>query len=224
MSGICAVWHKESPAQAAQTLRAVTGGLGLAPDEHVGQAMDGTACVSVSARFGTQQIYQNPRVLLVADAQLCNEEELSASAATGEDIPASRKTAVLLAALYERFGCDFVEKLRGDFSVILWDRRERRWLAAIDGFGVKRLVYYSDGKVLLLATRMNALMQSGLIDSSINPRAIANVLNFGNNLGPETVFTNISRLLPGNLLTASDGAPASPEILGHAVCRRRRRR
>ena len=127
-----------------------------------------------------------------------------ASAGWGK-ISQNQKTAALLAALYERHGCDFVEKLRGSFSVILWDRQDRKLLAAIDGFGMNRLVYYADGKILLVATRIDALMRTGAIDSKINPHTIANVLNHGANLGPETVFTNVPRLLPGNLLLASDG-------------------
>ena len=205
MSGICAVWLKENPARVAEMLAAVAGGLSLAPKEGVEQLRDGSAGVAVSARFGTQQIYQNARLMLVCDAQLYNLEDLRRTCASREEVAENQKTAALLAALYERIGCDFVEKLQGSFSVIVWDRRERKLLAAIDGFGMNRLAYYADGKVLLVATRIDALMRSGLIDSKINPRAIANVLNFSANLGPQTVFADVPRLLPGNLLIGSDG-------------------
>jgi asparagine synthase (glutamine-hydrolysing) len=204
MSGICAVWRKENPGQAAETLAAVVGGLSLASNERPRQLIDGATGLAVSARFGTQQIYQNARVLLAADAQLYNEDDLAQSAGALKDVPDGNKTAALLVSLYERFGCDFVEKLRGNFSVIVWDRRERRLLAAIDGFGVNRLFYYSDGKILLVATRIDALLRAGAVDPKINPRAIPNILNFSANLGPETVFEKISRLLPGNLLVASE--------------------
>ena len=92
-----------------------------------------------------QQIWRDRHVMLACDTDLLNEAELTA--AVGQRAEASNlrsTTAALLAALYERFGCDFVEKLRGAFSVVLWDRRERRFLAAIDGFGMKRLVYYHE--------------------------------------------------------------------------------
>jgi len=203
MSGICAVWRKDHPGQAAEMLTAVAGGLCLAPEDRMEQAVDGGAGVAVAARFGTQQIYQDARILLVCDAQLYNEEELAGTLGGLKEIPAQQQTAALLAALYGRTGRDFVEKLRGGFSVIVWDRRERELLAAIDGFGMNRLVYYDAGNVLLVATRIDALMRSGEIDPKVNPRAIANVLNFGANLGPDTVFQGVPRLLPGNLLIAS---------------------
>ncbi len=203
MSGICAVWHRENFGRVTETLSAVTAGLSLTPEEEVQRRIDGSAGIAVSARFGTQQIYENSRVLLFCDAQLYNEKELGNTSGRQEEVAENQKTAALLAALYEKSGCEFVEKLQGCFSVIVWDRREKKLLAAIDGFGMSRLAYFDNGKVLLVATRIDALMRSGEPDAKINPRAIANVLNIGANLGPDTAFTSIRRLLPGNLLLAS---------------------
>ncbi len=106
----------------------------------------------------------------------------------------------MLATLYDRFGAGFVGKLRGAFSFVLWDRRERKLLAAVDGVGVKRLVYYHDAKTLLIASRIDAITRHYGIDREINPRAIANVLNFSANLAPETIFAKVHRLAPGTLL------------------------
>jgi len=203
MSGICAVWRREKPGRTAETLASISRGLSLAASEWIGQETDQSAGVGVSGRFASQQLYENPRVLIACDAELHNEDELRGSTGDREQVAGRGQTAALLAALYERFGCGFVEKLRGAFSLILWDRRERKWLAAIDGFGIKRLVYYQDRKVLLLASRVDALVRSGGIDLEINPRGIANVLNFTANLAPETILNGVHRLSPGTLLVDS---------------------
>ena len=116
-----------------------------------------------------------------------------------------------------------MDKLRGGFSVILWDLVEQRLVAAIDGFGIKRLAWYEDKKGVLIASRADAL-RAGTERLEINPRAIANVLNFSANLAPETIFTGVHRLLPGMVLTASQRADADGALLGHALrdwCRRR---
>ena len=152
----------------------------------------------MSARFAGQQIYRDRRVLLACDAELLNEKELAAAA--GATVPT---TAALLAALYERFGAGFVEKLRGAFSLVLFDRLQKQWLAAIDGFGIKRLAYYRDEKVFCIASRVDALARCGEVGLEINPRAIANVLNFSANLAPETVFTKVQRIIPGAMLVVS---------------------
>lgn len=204
MSGICAVLRQNNPGSATRTLALMSGGLSLPGPEQFEQKTAQNAGVGVSSRFATQQVYEGPSVLIACDAKLYNEDELARLVETKE-APANARTAALLAGLYERFGCDFLEKLRGSFSLVLWNQRERTMLAAIDGFGVNRLVYYQDANVLLVTTRIDALVQSGEVDVNVNPRAIANVLNYSANLGPETTLTNIYRLPPGTFLLASPG-------------------
>ena len=176
-------------------------------NDRVDRLMDVSAGVAVAARFSTQQIFSNSRLLIACDADLYNENELKGGAGDGSEVPENARTAALLAALYERFGSSFVEKLRGGFSVVLWDRRERTLLAAIDGFGIKRLVYHRHARGLIVAARINAVAQYAKSNLQINPRAIANVLNYSANLAPETIFTGVHRLTPGTLLVASDGNP-----------------
>ena len=201
MSGICAVWRRDHPEQVSEILGAVSGGLFLNAAERGERITAPEIGLAVSARFATQQAYQDPRVMIACDADLNNEEELRGLASRREGIG----TAALLAALYDTFGSGFVEKLRGSFSFVLWDHRTRTLVAAVDGVGVKRLVYYDDGKVLLIASRIDALARYRGTDREINPRAIANVLNFSANLAPETIFARVHRLAPGTLLRFVDG-------------------
>jgi asparagine synthase (glutamine-hydrolysing) len=201
MSGICAVWRRDRPEQMAEVLGAVSGGLSLDDSERMERATASEIGLGVSARFATQQLYQDAQVMIACDADLSNAEELRGSVGRGDDLG----TAALLAALYERFGAGLVEKLRGGFSLIVWDRRERKLLAAVDGVGEKRLVYYHDGKALIMASRIDALTRYDAVSREINPRAIANVLNFSANLAPETIFAKVNRLAPGHLLHFSDG-------------------
>ncbi len=204
MSGICAVWRKENPARMADTLSAVCGGLSQVPSERAGQKMAQAAGVAVSAVFGTQQVYGDGRLLVACDADLYNEAELATLTGSAEPAPEGSQTAALIASLYQRFGSGFIEKLHGNFSLIVWDQQERKLIAAVDGFGVNRLVYFQNGRMLLIASRIDALLRSGEVAPEVNPRAIANFMNFGVNLAPETIFTKVQRLAPGTVLIASE--------------------
>ena len=200
MSGICAVWHKSRPQDLARTLPAVTDGLALSTVERARLETEHGVGIGVQARFvESQQGFRDNRVMLACDAELLNQRELAESIGA-RDRHQSR--AALLAALYDRYGEAFVEKLRGGFSVVLWDLAERRLLAAIDGFGIKRLAWYEDEHVLAVASRVTALPPA-TGELEINPRAIANVLNFGADLAPETIFRRAHRLEAGTLLQAS---------------------
>jgi len=120
MSGICALWcdRGKSPERIAGALAAMTGGLTLASEQMETKAGE-SAGVGVSSRFSTQQIYQDSRILLACDADLDNEDELENLVRAR--VPKTGRTASLLAALYERYGDAFVEKLSGAFSVVLWE-------------------------------------------------------------------------------------------------------
>ena len=201
MSGICAVWRKQDPARLTSTITSVCAGLSLDASERRQTAEDGQVALGVSARFSNQQIYQTPELLVVCDAELYDQAE-SLDIPTGADRGHTRSAADI-ASRYQRSGAAFLKKLRGEFSVIIWDRRQQLLYAATDGFGTHSLVYYENSEVLLIASRIDALLASGEVPKSIDPRAIANYLNYTVNIAPNTIFLNVKRLLPGVCLVAS---------------------
>jgi asparagine synthase (glutamine-hydrolysing) len=198
MSGICGVWQKANPGLGAQSLRVVTKSLSLERLETTQTAADGGAGVGVASRYASQELFEGPDILLACDAELFNESELRNSAVDAKTGPAA-----LLAVLYERFGVSFLEKLRGEYSVILWDRRKQQLLAATDGFATRALAYYQNDRVFSVASRIDAALAGGDASREVNPGAIANYLNYTVNLAPDTIFKNVSRLLPGHYLLVS---------------------
>lgn len=204
MSGIGAVWRRSASPRLSRTLSCLAASLSFGPEEPVSQCSSEGAGVAAAARFETQQTYQNGRLMVACDADLSNQDDLQKLVEAAERFPEGTQTAGLCGALYERFGVDFVEKLHGAFSLVLWDRQQRQLLAAVDGFGIHRLVYHQDQQGVTVASRITSL--SGAIDAKleINPRSIANVLNFTSNLAPETIFRKVERLVPGTMLVASD--------------------
>jgi asparagine synthase (glutamine-hydrolysing) len=204
MSGICGAWYKHEPRALGATLRAMTAGLSIHESSRPSQIESAPAGVGVSARFPTQQLYGNGRLAIAIDADLLNERELRKLVEADPRAADTTHVAALVAALYERFGPEFASKLRGAFSVILWDARARILTAAVDEFAIHRLVYFETAEHLLIASRIDALTATGLVPRDINTHALANVLNFSSNLGPSTIFRHVQRLGPGALLTASE--------------------
>jgi asparagine synthase (glutamine-hydrolysing) len=204
MSGICAVRRLDSPELVEHTLALVTGGLSLDSRDWLKSEWEQEIGVGLAARFDGQNIYRSSRFLIACDADLQNVDELQALAGDREPAGERQRIAALLAGLYERFGCAFVEKLRGAFSVVIGDCRDQRLMAAVDHIGIKRLSYFQDTNVVLIGSRIDALMQSGEISPEVNPRAIANVLNFSVSPGPETAFARVRRIPPGSMLVVSN--------------------
>ncbi len=65
--------------------------------------------------------------------------------------------------LYEEYGDEFLNMLRGEFALVLWDEKKKRLVAARDRFGVKPLVSTRDfaSGTFKFASNVKALKASG---------------------------------------------------------------
>jgi asparagine synthase (glutamine-hydrolysing) len=108
-------------------------------------------------------------------------------------------TEVLL-HLYEEHGDRFAERLRGMFAIAIWDARRRRLVLARDRFGIKPLYYRAADSELAFASELRALPQG-----EIDLEALEAFLAFNSIPAPLTIFREIRKLPPGQLLSWEDG-------------------
>jgi asparagine synthase (glutamine-hydrolysing) len=106
---------------------------------------------------------------------------------------------------YEEWGEDCVHRFRGMFAFAIWDAPRRRLLLVRDRLGIKPLYWARVGETLLFASEIKALLASGLIDPQPNEAALPEVLSTRYIAGPETLFRNIYKLLPGHQLVFEHG-------------------
>lgn len=106
-------------------------------------------------------------------------------------------TEVLMRA-YERWGTECLTRLRGMFAFALWDARRSRLVIARDPMGIKPLYYAAEkDSWFVFASEVRALLQSGLADSSIDPRSLAGYLAYGAVQEPLTIYEGIFSLPRG---------------------------
>lgn len=98
-----------------------------------------------------------------------------------------------------------IQTFNGMFAVATWDKRTRSLLLIRDRMGVKPLYYYWDGKVLLFASEIKAIIASGLVEKTIDKQSLWDYLTFRYVPGPNTIWKNIRKLPPGHLLRFEKG-------------------
>jgi len=86
-------------------------------------------------------------------------------------------TEVIL-RLYEELGPACVDRLRGMFAFAVWDPRNRKLFAARDRLGIKPLYYAWDGRRLVFASELKALLASGLVEGRLSMEGLARYLTF----------------------------------------------
>jgi asparagine synthase (glutamine-hydrolysing) len=158
---------------------------------------------------GTQPIAnEDGSVVVVQNGEIYNFRELKRELeGQGHRFATDCDTEVLV-HLYEQHGEGFVERLRGMFAVALWDENERRLLLARDRFGIKPLYYRLSGKDISFASELKAMLEQPGFSRAIDPRAVAAYLAFNSIPAPLTIFAEVRKLPPGNLLSWRGGEVA----------------
>ncbi|HYN88155.1 MAG TPA: asparagine synthase (glutamine-hydrolyzing), partial [Ardenticatenaceae bacterium] len=103
--------------------------------------------------------------------------------------------------LYEDFGEDCVQKLRGMFAFAVWDTRRRTLFLARDRLGIKPLYYTEVDGRLIYGSEIKAILQYPGVEARLDPEALSNVLSLKYVPAPQTMFAGIYALPPGHTLT-----------------------
>ncbi|HET6315788.1 MAG TPA: asparagine synthase (glutamine-hydrolyzing), partial [Chloroflexota bacterium] len=113
----------------------------------------------------------------------------------------SRCDAEAIVHLYEEYGPDCVDQLRGMFAFAIWDSRERMLLLARDRIGVKPLYYAtSPSGELLFGSEIKAILAHPSMRPRLNEDALSLYLTFAATPAPNTLFAGVKKLPPGHRL------------------------
>ena len=155
---------------------------------------------------GHQPVFNEDKtVWIVFNGEIYNFPELRIELEKSGHRFASHSDTEVIVHLYEEFGADCVDKLRGMFAFALYDERRRKLLLARDRFGKKPLHYALVGDRLLFGSEIKSILAVAPELASVNNEAILQYLYFGYVHDPLTSFLPIQKLPPGHLLEFEAG-------------------
>src|SRR2546421_3904648 len=117
----------------------------------------------------------------------------------GHTLATASDTEVIV-HLYEEFGEQCVQHLRGMFGFGVWDKRKRRLLLARDRLGIKPLYYTQAGGRLIFGSEIKAILQHPSAKAVLNTEGLNNFLSLKYVPAPQTMFEDICALPPGCVL------------------------
>src|SRR5712671_249232 len=139
-------------------------------------------------------------VHIVFNGEIYNFRELRRELeAGGARFRTQSDTEVILRA-YEADGPACVRRLRGMFAFAILDERTRLLVLARDRVGVKPLVYSWDGRRLLFASEIKAIVEDATVARDLDPDALGEYLTYHYVPAPRTIFTSVRKLPPASLL------------------------
>jgi asparagine synthase (glutamine-hydrolysing) len=123
----------------------------------------------------------------------------------------SRSDSEVALHLYEEYGVDFLDHLRGMFAIALWDAPQRRLVLARDRFGQKPLYYHADRKALVFASELGGLVASGSFEKRVDLDGIDAFIAMQYIPAPLTAYEGVKKLPMGHRLICENGVVHEPE-------------
>lgn len=127
----------------------------------------------------------------------CDEGGLILVGHTAEHDPMNAKA---LFSLYKKNGPEFMDRIRGIFSVVFWDNRLKMVGIINDKLGLCPLYYYEDDTKFVFSTDAEVLFKERSLRKEIDLRAVAEFFHFGFLLDGKTFVLQVKNLSPGTLL------------------------
>jgi asparagine synthase (glutamine-hydrolysing) len=109
--------------------------------------------------------------------------------------------------LFQDQGIAFLNRLRGEFALAIWDGKAQSLYLATDRFRVHPIFYYFDEEKLVFGSRIKAILACPFeLKLAVNPEAIVNVVGSSFIPTPQTIYREIYKLPPGHSLSYRNGA------------------
>ena len=162
---------------------------------------------------GQQPLFnEDGSVVVIFNGEIYNYQDLIPELqAAGHQFHTKSDTEVIVHA-WEQWGEACVERFRGMFAFVLWDRNRQTLFMARDRLGVKPLYYalLDDGS-LLFGSELKSLLAyrggNGGLKRDIDPLAIEEYFALGYVAEPRTIFRQARKMPPAHALAIRRGEP-----------------
>lgn len=155
---------------------------------------------------GKQPIFdESRRYAVVFNGEIYNYRELRQQLISRGHTLTTHSDTEVIVHLYEEFGAECLEHLRGMFALAVWDNQSRELFIARDRLGIKPLYYAERFGTLLFGSEIKALLQHPEMSASVDRRALSDYLSLKYVPAPRTLFAGVQSLLPGHYLIVRDG-------------------
>lgn len=213
MCGIVGIAYQETRQVEREILEKMNGAIlhrgpdedGFYVKENIGLAMRRLAIIDLSG--GQQPIYnQDKTKAIVFNGEIYNFQELRADLdKKGHQFYTNSDTEIII-HLYDEYGVDCVQHLRGMFAFAIWDEVEKSLFIARDRVGKKPVLYsHQPNGDLIFGSEFQALLQHPSVSREVDNEAIHHYLSYLCVPAPLTAFKQIRKIEPGHWLIWKNG-------------------
>ncbi|KIP20225.1 MULTISPECIES: asparagine synthase (glutamine-hydrolyzing) [Anoxybacillus] len=143
--------------------------------------------------------YENGRYWIIFNGEIYNYVELRDELIKKGCTFSTHSDTEVIVALYSIEKENVVNKLRGMFVFVIWDKQEKEIFAARDPFGIKPFFYVEKENHLFVASEKKSILYA-LEHDELNHEALQHYLTFQYVPEPLTMSAHIRKLEPGHYM------------------------
>lgn len=165
-------------------------------------AMAHTRLSIIGLEKGDQPLYNEDKSLvLVCNGEIYNYVELKSELQTkGFEFLSDTDCEVIL-YLYELYGVDCVNHLRGMFAFSLYDVKKQQLMVARDRIGEERVYYAEVPCGVVVSSELKTILKYYIPNPQLDVQAMLAPIRFTGGIDPRNTFVDqIKRVLPGEML------------------------
>jgi asparagine synthase (glutamine-hydrolysing) len=206
MCGITGIMHfRDGATVEPETLRRMCAAMvhrgpddeGIYTDGSVGIGMRRLSIVDLST--GHQPLSnEDGTVWIVFNGEIYNHAALREKLQTLGHQYRTHSDTETIVHLYEEYGTDCVEHLRGMFAFAIWDARRQRLFIARDRLGIKPLYYKLTSEQIAFGSEIKVVLASQGNGAQFDRTVLPEYLAFGYLSGEQTFYREIRKLMPGH--------------------------
>ncbi|HHT97868.1 MAG TPA: asparagine synthase (glutamine-hydrolyzing) [Clostridiales bacterium] len=135
---------------------------------------------------------------IVFYGELYNNHQLIKTLNINKDVISSNSDSEIVLNGFIEYGPEFVNKLSGAFSFVIWDERKKTLYMFRDPIGIKPLFYSISGKTIVFSSKISSLFKFPKIKAELDTNSYCEIFGLGPAKTHGTgVFKNIKEVIPG---------------------------
>ena len=142
--------------------------------------------------------------VLMFNGEIYNYQSLREDLLKAGHVFTTKTDSEVLLHGFEEYGTDLLNKLRGMFAFIIWDKNTKTLFGARDYFGIKPFYYAKMQGTLMFGSEIKSFVEHPHFKRELNERALEGYLSFQYSPGYETFFKNVYKL-PAHYFFYKDG-------------------
>lgn len=151
---------------------------------------------------GQQPLFNRDKSLvLVCNGEIYNHIELRKELASQGYIFQYDSDSEVILGLYEQYGAECVQHLRGCFAFCLYDTKQQQVIVARDRLGEKPIYYAEVPCGVIVSSELKAILREYIPQPQLNVESLLAPIRFTGGIDPRDTFVEqIKRVLPGEML------------------------